>query len=115
MKSAFQIATATCVTLLVVSTAAAAKDPLLGGGSTPPSVSEKDLSHVKGSGAFAGYYGYYGSLAAYYSYLYGYQGNNYNAGGLDGLAYGSYLNARDQASAAAANYNAAAYYAFFGQ
>lgn len=103
------------VGLLFVNTAATAKDPLLGGSSTPPGVADKYLANVKGSGVFAGYYGYYGSLAAYYAYLYGVAGNNYNAAGLDGFAYNDYIAARNQANFAASNYNAAAYYAFYGQ
>lgn len=115
MKSAFQIATATCVALLLVSTAATAKDPLLSGSSTPTVVPDKNLANVKGSGPFAAYYGYYGSLAAQYSYYYGITGNNNNAAGLYGLAYNNYLNARDQANYAYGNFNAAAYYAYYGQ
>jgi|SRR6516164_3290504 hypothetical protein len=115
MNKLIKMAIMACVGLLVVSTAPMAGNPLLGGSSTPQSVPDKDLSNIKGSGPFAAYYGYYGTLASYYSYLYGLAGYNDNSAGLFGLAYNNFLVARDQANAAASNYNFAAYYAFFGQ
>jgi hypothetical protein len=114
MSKTTKITNLACVGLLAISTAAMAKDPLLGGSSKPATVADTDLANVKGSGAFAQYYGYYGTLASYYSYLYGLAGYNDNAAGLFGLAYNNFLTARDQANAAASNYNFAAYYAFFG-
>jgi hypothetical protein len=111
---ATKVAILVCVGLLAVSTAASAKDPLLGGSSAPAIVADKDLENVKGSGPFAQYYGYYGTLASYYSYLYGLAGYNYNSAGLYGLAYNNFLSARDAANGAYSDYNAAAYYAFFG-
>jgi hypothetical protein len=114
MKKPIKVAMLACVGLIAVSTAPMAKNPLLGGSSTPQSVADKELSNIKGSGPFAQYYGYYGTLASYYSYLYGLAGYNYNSAGLFGLAYTNFSVARDQANAAASNYNFAAYYAFFG-
>jgi hypothetical protein len=114
MNKATKAAMLAGVGLLAVSMAATAKDPLLGGSTPPAAVADKDLANVKGSGPFAAYYGYYGSLAAYYSYLYGVEGNINNSAGLFGLAYNDYISARNQANLAASDYNAAAYYAFFG-
>jgi hypothetical protein len=114
MNKAIKVAMLAGVGLLAVSTAATAKDPLLGGSSAPAIVADKDLANVKGSGPYAAYYGYYGTLASYYSYLYGIEGYNYNAAGFYGSAYNDFLTARDAANVASTYFNAAAYYAFYG-
>lgn len=99
-----------CAALLAVSTAAAAKDPLLGGLSTATVVADQDLAKVKGTGPYAAYYGYYGAYDSYYAYYYGYYGYYADLGGNYSTAANDFYQAYQYASSAASNYYLAYYY-----
>jgi hypothetical protein len=103
------------IVLPILGSAAVAKDPLIASSSVPTVVADRDLANVKGSGLASQYWGYYGTLGSYYAYLYGIAGYNESGAGLYTAAYNDFLSARNQASNAATYFNAAAYYAFFGQ
>lgn len=102
--------------LLSLTTASLAANPLLGDSSSAEVVGDKELAQVKGSGAYAQYYGYlgnyytglagqYGAYAQYYNYL-GYSGPN-------GTATSWYSTASDYAYSAYSNYYYAYIYSYY--
>lgn len=64
---------------LLADSSASASNPLMKSSDRIQVLSDGELSNVKGSGAYADYYGYYGYLNAYYAYQYSYLGRYYYA------------------------------------